>query len=115
VDSVYELDGAGNPRGGGSYLIVPPCRYAPLPIGKDDTMRLPNAEVFFSNSGWLKESNRILKFGGAYPWHEGRMTVLYMDMRAIPRTPEHLANGCQVSQGFDSLISDLKEYAWDLN
>ncbi len=115
VDSSWELDSIGRPTGGGSYLIVPPCRYVPTSIGKDDTMRLPNSNIFFANNGWEKDENGIKKFGGAYPWHQERMSVLYMDIRAIPRTPEHLAKGCDIQTDLRGDIVDIRAYDWDFN
>lgn len=118
VDSVQLQDSAGNPKAGGSYLVVPPCRFSRrfgdsfnIPIVNDVTL------AFFSaHPAWDVTPNGALKtFGGAYPWHIGRFNVMFADGSMKSLRPRQLTAGCIVSGSWTGLITDDAAYLWDFN
>ncbi|MBX7132379.1 MAG: type II secretion system GspH family protein [Fimbriimonadaceae bacterium] len=119
VDSVWEIDSSGRPSGGGSYLVVPPCRYTSDGIGRYDTFMMPalnDSQVYKANAGWLpSEGNRPAKYGGVYPWHRGRATVAFADGSVRSLTLSGLTRGCDVRPDWGGTIFDLVSYGWDMN
>jgi prepilin-type N-terminal cleavage/methylation domain-containing protein/prepilin-type processing-associated H-X9-DG protein len=119
VDSLWALTSDGKPTGGGSWLVVPPCRYTSESGHRVDTftVSLSAKQVFIANAadGWsAPEEQSPLVFGGAWPWHNGRMTVAYTDGNVRALTPPELWNGCQMAQHWEGSIDDAVRYPWDL-
>lgn len=115
VDTAYQVQN-GVPSGGGSYLASPPCRFEQTDSGTRDTFGgIPNAEVFAVSKGWddkTQDSSYI--YGGAWPWHNGRVTIIYTDGHGAPLTIAELSDGCNVMPEWKGLIQDLTRYKWSL-
>ncbi|HRJ26259.1 MAG TPA: prepilin-type N-terminal cleavage/methylation domain-containing protein [Fimbriimonadaceae bacterium] len=119
VDSVHDLDSNGRPVGGGSHLVVPPCRYTNLEAGSDTFWGggiSEESSFFQANQGWTEESGVETNFmGGAWPWHNGRMNIINVDGSADSLTQGELERGCEVRPNFAGTIHDTWRYLWDLN
>lgn len=119
VDSVYDLDREGRPTGGGYYVVSPPCRYRADATGAlVDTfvaMQVPPGGSFLHQGGWTDpdQADRN-RYGGAWPWHEGRMTVGYADGHVAAVRPEELVLGCEDRPAWRGAILDSAVYPWDL-
>ena len=115
-DSVWDVTADGRPTGGGSYLIVPPCRF--LSPDRTDSFglntynndRIYTAAKVWDDSGQIKRT----RTGGLWAWHTGRLTAVLGDgsVKAIPI--EKIADGCDVRQRWGGLINDVNRYMWDL-
>ena len=120
-DSVYEVTADGSPQGGGSYLIVPPCRYWLDGPFLRDTLRLsqvPDEDLYTGDVGWenLPGANEIGKnMGGLWPWHSGKLTVVFNDGHAWRPTISQAAIGCDVKPAWGGYIYDKSLYLWDLD
>jgi hypothetical protein len=106
VDSVWDRDAAGNPVGGGNWLVIPPCRFR-LAMGQvQDSFQVGNRQVF-GPPGWsVDEDNSGLRYGGAWARHMGRATVIRLDGNATALTPSELSLGCDVQENWNGLISN---------
>jgi prepilin-type processing-associated H-X9-DG protein len=115
-DSVWQVTADGRPTGGGSYLIVPPCRY--VASDRSDSFNLSgydNNRVYAVAKGWGDpQPPRRLKYGGLWPWHNGRLTTVMADGSAKSRTLSQLAEGCEVAPGWAGKILETGTYIWDL-
>jgi prepilin-type N-terminal cleavage/methylation domain-containing protein len=120
VDSVWSRDDGGNPTGGGSWLVMPPCRYSDEGGQRIDTFvqSVPDDKQLFiptDREGWETTVPRSpTVYGGAWPWHFGRMTVGYADGSVASLSPEHLGDGCTVRQNWEGTIHNSRVYRWDL-
>jgi prepilin-type N-terminal cleavage/methylation domain-containing protein len=122
IDSKWNKVGAPTePQGGGSYLVVPPCRYEETPAGaRLDTFRVGSdpsvVEVFTQGiSGWkVDQKDDPLVYGGAWAWHSGLITVARADgsIKVVP--PAGLAVGCDPKPDWQGLIQNPETYLWDL-
>lgn len=118
VDSVWSRNAEGNPYGGGSWLVVPPCRYENVAQGRKDTFlgRFDTGTLVFTTSnGWAGSSESPFLFGGAWPWHGERMTMARVDGSVISITPGQLGAGCDVQPNWTGTIFDSPAYLWDIN
>jgi len=118
ADSVWEIDEFGRPRGGGSYLIVPPCRYFGSVPPRIDTFMLNNIDdsmIFRAQDYWKVQFRSSSSFGGVYPWHRERATIALADGRVRPAKIAELMKGCNVQDNWSSgAILDRSSYQWDL-
>lgn len=115
-DSVWSVSPEGQPSGGGSYLIVPPCRWtAPE---HTDTFGLNNASInriYTAAQTWDdKRSEERVHMGGLWPWHSKRMTVIMGDGSARALTAQAVAAGCDVKVRWKGFITNSERYLWDL-
>lgn len=119
IDSVWDRGGDGMPYGGGSWVVVPPCRYVYTDDGPRDSFRLPQGIRYyfgFEPEGWQpKSSYSWLVYGGAWPWHRGSFNVLMMDGRVLALKLDGLLKGCDFLPEWQGLIHDLEEYPWDID
>lgn len=116
VDSVWDRLPNGEPTGGGRWLVIPPCRYVRSGAELTDTF-VPGsstATVFSESPGWRQDRTSAMQFGGAWPWHQGRMNLIRLDGSLSTVTPIRLAAGCDVRENWAGLISDPASYLWDL-
>ncbi|MFQ3587861.1 MAG: prepilin-type N-terminal cleavage/methylation domain-containing protein [Fimbriimonadaceae bacterium] len=116
VDSVKARGGSGQPEGGGSFVVVPPCRYQNEAGRRIDTFGLGyGAVVYAPNPGW-RPSDPLspYQFGLAWPWHNGRASVVRFDGTTAAMTVEQLAEGCDVRDNWEGNILDADRYLWDL-
>lgn len=123
-DSVYEVTPEGDPSGGGSYLIVPPCRYAMTGTIISDTFRLvdvPNSALYTGNLGWLPVAGRVggdddaMVSGGLWPWHTKKLTAMFIDGHAKKLSLDQATVGCNVLQGWAGYVHDQTRYLWDMD
>lgn len=121
MDSVHEVTPSGVPFGGGSYLVVPPCRYGGVSTNSSrfDSFMMPgvgDSQLYKSNRGWMAATTTASAFyGGTWPWHRGKATVAFGDgsVKALP-LPQ-LSRGCDVKANWGGLIFDVAAYGWDFN
>ena len=119
VDSVWSRDDRGNPSGGGSWLVVPPCRYEVVNSRMVDTVAPSqsspvgvSAPVFAPSNGW-KSAESTYVYGGAWPWHTGRINVIRLDGSIKSVLPPQLKSGCNFRTEWAGVINDLFQYPWD--
>jgi hypothetical protein len=117
IDTVYEVVN-GTPTGGGSYLAIPPCRYELDSSLKIDSFfqqaAVNSPEVLTANPGWTGQPDTTFVYGGAWPWHTGRMTTVTLAGNAQALTPDQLGAGCEVKTNWTGLISDGSKYLWHI-
>lgn len=118
IDSVWQLNPDGTPTGGGSWLVVPPCRYDKEDQDTFVSGDTPASNVFTNQAeGWeTGMQSSALRYGGAWPWHGGgrRMTTITASGTARSLTPDQVAQGCDVQPNWGGQIDDPDRYAWDL-
>jgi hypothetical protein len=117
VDSVWSREG-GVPTGGGSWLVVPPCRYTVAANGvwldSFTGFASGSVEVYTTSEGWnIGDEASALQYGGAWPWHAGHMNVAQADGSVVSRSPGQLAQGCDLRPEWPGRIRDNGEYMWD--
>lgn len=116
VDSVWQLTSTSRrPAGGGNYLVTAPCRYEQKGGALVDKVKLPGGYGFVNGSGseWEREgTGRIVEFGGVYPWHNGRATVLFYDGRVKPLSIRELVAGCDVRPDLNGVVTQPDRYLW---
>jgi hypothetical protein len=116
VDSKWPLPSV-DTGSGGSWLVVPPCRYASQPDGQllDTFLGGQKAEAaFVLTTGWSLNGNSTEQYGGAWPWHIGRMTIAHVDGSVRSMSPKELSVGCDVQADFSGPISNPDAYLWDI-
>lgn len=121
MDSVWGRSANGDPVGGGNWLVVPPCRYyEPVSEGRPaiDSFTgkiLKNSTVFTTTYGWAPESpDSVNVFGGAWPWHLGRINVLEVDGSIHSFDPSQVTVGCDLQGQWAGAIQDPVAYMWDI-
>ena len=117
ADSVWARKDDGSPTGGGSWLVVPPCRYAMSASAVLDTFTGSTTEtdVFTNSFGWrVRDDGSPLIYGGAWPWHTGKVNIAYVDGSARDVTTQQLGAGCDVKSDWKGYISDPDAYMWDV-
>ncbi len=116
VDSIWGRRENGDLFGGGSWLVVPPCRYE-LKAGElaDTFLKGDEGSVLTSSPGWTASLDPALIYGRAWPWHSGRMNVARVDGSIVSMAPNQLSQGCDVKPEWHGLISDPTRYMWSLN
>lgn len=117
VDSVGSRDVHGNPTGGGSWLVSPPCRYIASGRNRVDSFDLgsnSNPRSLNGFVGWdLRSPNSPYRFGGAWQWHTSVGTVVKLDGSVRPMSPSALSAGCDVRTSWLGNIVDTNLYQWD--
>ncbi|MBL1150644.1 MAG: hypothetical protein AKCLJLPJ_00927 [Fimbriimonadales bacterium] len=117
IDSVYDRTEAGYPYGGGSWVVVPPCRYLRGSRNTADTFRLEGTVAYFGFQpvGWHPESSLSwLVYGGAWPWHKGKFTVAFADGHVKGVSLGQLIDGCDFLPEWRGPITSLEDYIWDI-
>ena len=111
VDSKWSLKKS-DTMDGGSWLVVPPCRYELTPTGArvDTFLAGTNAQkAFVLDAHWSGTDH----FGAAWPWHMGRMTVAHVDGSVVSQSPADLEAGCTVDGKLAGRIADSRLYNWN--
>ncbi len=122
-DSVYRVNQAGRPEGGGSYLIVPPCRYSNEGGMIFDTFKLPdvpNSALYVGDQGWQPipdpgSSTEPTQSGGLWPWHSEKLTVLFVDGHARRIALDQATTGCNVQTAWSGYVHNRALYLWDMD
>lgn len=116
VDSVWSVDSKGVPSGGGSWLVLPPCRYYSTGGQVIDSFGLEaNYRLFtpMNAQGWMVKRTTGSGLGFTWPWHDGTMNVARTDGSAMNLSPSRLTAGCFLRPNWAGFISDPKDYEWD--
>ncbi len=104
------------PRGGGHYLVLAPCRLENVNGQIVDTTghAVSNGSFFREGLIWVQTANKFFEAGGLWPWHGDRVTVTMVGgnikLMSLPQT----AQGCNVRTDWNGLISDPTRYIWDI-
>lgn len=122
-DSVFEVSPDGQPSGGGSYLIVPPCRYALEGGQLRDTFRLtdvPNSALFVGDLGWApstshQNDDEPNPSGGLWPWHAEKLSAVFIDGHVRRISVDQAAAGCDVKIAWTGYVRDRVKYLWDMD
>lgn len=131
IDSAWERDDQGNPRGGGNWLVVPPCRYyAKTHIDSFTGVVGGRIPVFTTAYGWGNASASTgamgtmgyddhtappgQVYGNAWPWHDGFMNYVALDTSVHAVRPPQLGAGCDVRDAWQGEIDDAGRYVWDV-
>ncbi len=121
MDSVWSRLPSGTPSGGGSWLVVPPCRYyeptaAGVPAVDSFTGIVKTvSNVYTTTYGWEPGSpNASNIYGGAWPWHLGRLNVAEVDGSVHSLDPSQLTIGCNVLGQWAGSIRNPAIYMWDI-
>ena len=96
-------------------MVIPPCRFAIDNGYLTDTFRLPpGARVYAASQGWvLRNPLSALRYGLAWPWHDGRVNIARVSGGTVSVTPMGLAEGCDVKERWAGLIKDSERYVWN--
>ena len=115
VDSI-RADSKSNPLGGGSYIVVPPCRFAPSNgTTRRDTFRESGNPVFAPIQGWDSNPKSELRYGMAWAYHLDRTNTVRVGGSIRPLTMKQLASGCDVRESWNGLIRNMAAYDWDMD
>jgi len=106
----------GEPQGGGSYIVVPPCRFAPQGPSRRDTFGESGNPVFSPTKGWSSTSPQsFARYGLAWPYHLDRANTVRVGGSIKSLTMKQLSMGCDVKESWGGLIANIGIYAWDLD
>ncbi|MCL4284615.1 MAG: type II secretion system GspH family protein [Fimbriimonadaceae bacterium] len=116
VDTVFSRTSSGLPDGGGSYVVIPPCRYSRVGFRVIDSFGLPpGTQVMAASRGWKpQDPTSPYQFGLAWPWHSDRLSIVRLGGAATVVTTTGLSAGCDVKAGWAGFIKDSNQYGWDL-
>lgn len=112
LDSVHAVDKHGNPSGGGSWLVDPPCRYAAFPGGQlVDLFAVPfyPGAPIRADLPWGPFGSS--PYGGAWPWHHGKMNVARVDGSIKPLALSQLSSSCE-SVGIQGFVNNNYGFIW---
>jgi prepilin-type N-terminal cleavage/methylation domain-containing protein len=118
VDSVYGRTESGEPYGGGSWLVVPPCRFEVINGRTYDTFSVGSQNILLpvgAAKGWKQDKDSPFVYGSAWPWHQGRMNLVRIDGSAVSINADRLSEGCDVREAWRGTIKNSSSYIWDLN
>jgi prepilin-type N-terminal cleavage/methylation domain-containing protein len=118
VDSAV-LDASSGQVEGGSWLVVPPCRFEATTSGRTiDTFTgsVGEADIFTPAIGWSTNTAQTpFPFGGAWAWHGREITATMLDGSAKSFTASELLRGCDPLPNWQGLVRNAETYPWDLN
>lgn len=121
MDSVWSRNDQGTPYGGGNWLVVPPCRFYEPEIAGEIAVdsftgaRSTNVAVYTTAYGWAPQVESASNlYGGAWPWHMGRINVAMVDGSIKSMVPNDLTNGCNLQGEWAGSIVNPQTYIWDL-
>jgi prepilin-type N-terminal cleavage/methylation domain-containing protein len=121
MDSVWSRLPNGTPSGGGSWLVVPPCRYyEPAAVGQPEVdsftgRQIANSHVYTTADGWEPGNpDAVNVYGGAWPWHMGRLNVAEVDGSVHSLDPTQVTIGCDLQGQWAGAIQNPVAYMWDI-
>lgn len=139
AESIWQRTSAGNPDGGGSRSMDPPCFLYITPNGGVEyAPPFPAGAVqFWYHGGWdptnttgIGGPNAHIVFGRVWPWHmgknrgantwvrrnEGTVSVIYLDSHNKKMKIDQMLAGCNMndSPSYYRRIFDREAYLWDL-
>jgi prepilin-type N-terminal cleavage/methylation domain-containing protein len=115
VDTIHTDKDSGKVGGGGSYIVVPPCRYTKVGLTTKDSFNLiAGSTPYTPTVGWTGDANE--KYGRAWPWHLDQFaTTVRVGGSTRSLTMKQLGSGCEVEDAWAGYISDSNNYPWDLD
>ncbi len=119
-DSVWSVDERGRPEGGGSFLVIPPCRYlgALDGAGASDTFHLPGVpgwRIYQGDLLWDNSWTSGDRAGGLFPWHGDRLNVAFIDGSVRSLSLKQITAGCEVAPHWSGAVISHGDYLWDLD
>jgi len=115
VDTIRAA-GRNEPQGGGSYIVVPPCRFASQGATRRDTFGESGNPVFSPTKGWSSVNPQsFARYGLAWPYHLDRTNTVRVGGSVKSMTMKQLSIGCDVRESWGGLIANLSLYTWDLD
>jgi hypothetical protein len=116
VDSVWGRTEDGKPFGGGSWLVVPPCRFIVKGGQRLDSFAIGSGSTLYTpNEGWDADKDSTFVYGLAWPWHMGKVNIIRLDGSAKSIPADALTGGCSVRDRWGGSIDDSSRYMWDLD
>lgn len=118
ADSAREIVG-GRPRGGGNYLIIPPCRFISnqgVIVDGFSLGNISNANIYtggLSWSGFGDQDTGQVSFGGLFPWFHERVTTMHTDGSIKSRPLSAFTSGCDVKPDWGGLVIDPGAFIWN--
>ena len=115
-DSVWEVDDQGMPSGGGSYLLIPPCRFNSPDRSDSFGLNSVSSDWIYTASKVWDDNQHVsrARSGGLWGWHSRRLTAVMGDGSVKVISRERASDGGQVRQRWGGLITDSSKYLWDL-
>ncbi len=109
VDTIWDRDAAGAPKGGGNWVVEAPCT-------KDSNgVQITPTGFYGYDQGWQPDDNTSwLQYGGAFPRHNKMLNIVYCDGHAKNITVGALTAGCDVKPRHGGAAYDRDKYIWDL-
>lgn len=108
VDTIWDRDASGNPKGGGNWVVEAPCT-------KDSNGNSITPTGFQGYGGWVpSQPTSWLQYGGAWPRHNKMINIVYTDGHAKNITVGALTAGCDVKDYHGGDVYDRDKYIWDL-
>ena len=112
IESIWDRNPNGSPRGGGNFAVDAPCirdvnnsLLVPFP---------PGGTGYYWLGGWDPDSLAWNEFGGAWHWHKANLFVIGMlDGSAQAINIDQLTAGCDVREAGQGRAYDLSAYIWD--
>jgi len=116
VDSVWGRTESGQPFGGGSWLVVPPCRFEVRNGHRRDSFSIGAGNFLYTpNEGWEFDKDSAFVYGSAWPWHMGKVNIIRLDGSMKSISAEQLTTGCDARENWQGSIQDPSRYMWDLD
>lgn len=115
LDSVWALTN-GEPWGGGSWLVTPPCRYYDDRNQTDSFTGAQNhaIAVYFKSFGWGQTKRDATEYGNVWPWHTAGVNTASVDGHVSLKRVSDLTAGCDPKSNWQGTIHDSSSYLWDL-
>ncbi len=108
VDTIWDRDAGGTPKGGGNWVVEAPCT-------KDSSGADITPTGFQGYGGWIPSNQTSwLQYGGAWPRHNKMMNIVYCDGHAKNITVGALTAGCDVKDYHGGAAYNRDAYIWDL-
>lgn len=117
VDSVWDRTSSGAPKGGGNWVVEPPCVYDENGVLLEPMKGLSDQGYWrhYSPGGWLLDTgpNSWLVYGGCWPWFNKRFRVTMMDGSLRTMAIGQLAKGCDLRPRWAGRTTNGEDYLWD--
>jgi prepilin-type N-terminal cleavage/methylation domain-containing protein/prepilin-type processing-associated H-X9-DG protein len=118
-ESIWDRNNAGQPVGGGNWVIEAPCvrntnnQY----LSPMSELNNPNGLGVWQNYGvgWqVGNTTSWLEFGGLWNFHKVVINIAFVDGHAKGLRMGQITDGCDVRPSFQGAAWDLEKYQWDL-
>jgi len=114
VDSLWDRDANGTPRGGGNNSVDPPCFREKDGTAAFPSWPPPSGRSYYWFGGWNPGSPQAWNvYGGVWPWHNDMASVAFCDGHVKSLKVTALTAGCDSQNGSGGFIVDKQAYLWD--